>query len=112
MRNADAADSTTGPGDADGGEHGLLSSHAFENANGRRAPGKLAHVFHRLFAALAHDVRRAECFRQLNSVRVTAQNDDLLRAEPLRRNDAAQTDRAVAHDGYFFAAPTFAATAA
>ena len=40
---------------------------------------------------------------------MAAQDDDLLGAESLRGNDAAQTDGAVADDGHFFPGLTLAA---
>ena len=64
---------------------------------------QLANLFHRFFPALAHDVCCAECFGQGDSRRVAAEKDDLFRAESLRRNDAAQTNRTVTDDGCFLA---------
>ena len=66
------------------------------------AAGRCAHAFDRFLAALAHDVRRAECFRQRDAIGMATQNDDLFGAEALGGDDAAQADRAVADHGHFF----------
>ena len=63
------------------------------------AAGQLAHALDRLLAALAHHVGGAELPGELDAVRVAAHDDDLLGAEPLRRDDAAQADGAVADHG-------------
>src|SRR5271169_5608064 len=62
------------------------------------AAGELAHALDGLVATLADDVGRAEVLRQRDPVRVPAEDDDLLRAEALRGDHAAETDRAVADD--------------
>ena len=68
-----------------------------------KAAGQCAHAFHGLLAALAHDIRCAERFRQCDPVGVAAQNDDLLGAEAPGGDDAAQADGAVTDDGHFLA---------
>ena len=65
-----------------------------------RPPVSSLHAFDRLVATLADDVRRPELARQRDAIRVTAEHDDLLGAEPAGGNHAAQTDRAVADDGH------------
>ena len=64
------------------------------------AVGELAHALGRLFAAFAHDGCCAELTRELDPVGVTAHDDDLLGAEALRRDHAAQADGAVPDDGH------------
>ena len=60
------------------------------------AAGQLADSRDRLLPALAHDVRRAEFFRQRDPVGMAAQDDDLLGAETAGGDDATQADGAVA----------------
>ena len=64
------------------------------------AAGELAHALDRLVAALAHDVGGAELARQRDPVGVAAEDDDLLGAEALGGDHAAQADGAVADDGH------------
>jgi len=89
MRNTDAAHGAARPDDADRRAHRLLGADAFENRVGAEAAGQRMHAFHRLFAALAHDVRRAECFRQHDAIGMPTQDDDLFGAEALGADDAA-----------------------
>ena len=88
--------------DVDRGAHRLLGADAFEDGVNAKAAGQCAHAFHGLLAALAHDVRCAERFRQRNSVGMAAQDDDLFGAKALGSDDAAQADSAVANHGHFF----------
>ena len=71
---------------------------AFEHGVGAEAAGELAHALDRLVAALADDVGRAELPRERDPVGVAAEQDDLLGAEALRGDHAAEADRAVADD--------------
>ena len=64
------------------------------------AAGDRAHAFHGLLAPLAYDVRRPERLRELDPVRTTAQDEDPLGAEAAGREDPAQADGSVAHDGH------------
>ena len=59
---------------------------------------EVAHALDRLLAALAHHVGCAELPCECNPVRMAAEDDDLLGAETLRGDHAAQTDGAVADD--------------
>jgi len=102
MRNTDAAHCAARPDDAEGGAHRLLGTDTFENRVGAEAPSQCAYAFVRLFAALAYDVRRAECFRERDAIGMVTQNDDLFGAEALGSDNAAQADRTVAHHGYLF----------
>ena len=77
----------------------LLVADALEDGVGAEAAGQLAHALDRLVAALADDVGRAELPRERDPVRVAAEEDDPLRAEPLRGDHAAEADGAVADDG-------------
>ena len=63
-------------------------------------------------ASLADDVGRTERARERDAVRVTAHDDDLLGAEPLCGDHAAETDGAVADDSHACPGATRATTAA
>ena len=78
----------------------LLEADALEDGVDAEAAGELAHALDGLVAALADDVRRAELARERDPVGVTAEDDDLLGAEPRGGDHAAQADRAVADDGH------------
>ena len=80
--------------------HRLLVADALEDGVGAEAAGQLAHALDRLLAALADDVGRAELSRQRDPVGMAAEEDDLLGAEPLGGDHAAQADGAVADDGH------------
>ena len=101
MRNTDAAYGAARAGDADRGAHCLLSPDAFERGVDAKAAGQCAHAFHGRLAALAHDIRCAERFRERDPVRMAAQDDDLLGAKAFGSDDAAQADRAIANHGHF-----------
>ena len=77
----------------------LLEADALENRMGAEAARQLADALDRLLAPLADDVGGAELLRERDPVGVTAEDDDLLRAEALGRDHAAQPDGAVADDG-------------
>ena len=63
------------------------------------AAGQFQDAFDALVAALGDDVGGAELAAQVGAVGVPAHQDDLLGAEPLRREHAAQSDGTVTDDG-------------
>ena len=99
MRHADAPDRAAGAGDLDRGVDRLLGADAFEHRVHAEAAGQLADALDGLLAALADDVGGAELARERDPVGVAAHDDDLLGAEALGGDDAAQADGAVADDG-------------
>ena len=99
LGHADATDRTARAGDAERGIDRLLETDALEHGVRAEAAGQLSHALDRLLAALADDVGRAELLRQCDPVRVAAEQDDLLGAEALRGDHAAEADGAVADDG-------------
>ena len=64
------------------------------------AAGQFQHAFDALLAALGDDVGGAELAAQVGALLVPAHQDDLLGAEPLGRQHAAQSDGAVSDDGH------------
>ena len=86
-------------------EHRVLKSHALQHGMRAQAPGQLAHVLHRRFAALAHHVRRAELLTERDAVGMTSEEDNPFGSAASAGNDAAQTDRAIANDRRRFAWP-------
>ena len=60
LRNTDASDSATRPGDAERGCHRQVVPDAFEHGVSADAARQLAHALDRFFAALADDVGGAE----------------------------------------------------
>ncbi len=65
---------------------------------GAVASGQLPHALDGFLAALADDVGGAELARERDPVGVPAEDDDLLGAEALRGDHAAEADGAVADD--------------
>ena len=65
-----------------------------------KAVRELVDALDRLVAALAHDIRRPELFRQRGPAGMPAEDDDPLRAEAPRGDHSAQPDGAVADDGH------------
>jgi hypothetical protein len=63
------------------------------------AVGQLLDALDGLGAAFADDVGGAELARERDPVRVPAEDEDLLGAEPLRGDDAAEPEGAVADHG-------------
>ena len=104
---AHTPDCATGTDDVECGDRRLFVTDALEHGVGAEAVGELADALDRLLAALADDIGRTEVLRQRDAVVVTAKDDDLLGAEALRGDDAAQTDGAVADDSHFLAATDF-----
>ena len=72
---------------------------ALEDGVGAEAVGQLEHALDRLVAPLAHDVGRAELLCDGDPIGMTAEEDDLLRAESTGRDHSAQAHCAVADDG-------------
>jgi hypothetical protein len=99
LGNPDSADRTAGARDAHGRAHRLAVPHAFEDGMGTQPAGQLAYPLDRGVTSLADDISRPELARQGNAVVVTAEHDDLLRTETAGGNDAAETHRAITHDG-------------
>ena len=71
---------------------------ALEHGVSAEAAGELAHTFDGLVAALADDVGGAERAPERDPVGMPAEQDDLLGAEALGGDDAAEPDGAVADD--------------
>src|SRR5207237_10825822 len=103
MGNDDPAYRVTGTGDVESVEHGLFAANRFEDGINAVAASQVAHALDSLFTALADDVGCAKCFGQGDASRVATQDDNLLGAEPLSGDDAAESDRPVAAHGHFSA---------
>jgi catechol 2,3-dioxygenase-like lactoylglutathione lyase family enzyme len=67
--------------------------------------GQLSNALDRFLAALANDIRGPELSPERNPLGVVAKQDDLLGAQALGCNHAAETDGAVADDGDRFPRP-------
>src|SRR6266550_7094663 len=104
MGDANAADGATGTGNPNRGTHRFLSADALEDGVDAQTPGQRAHALDRALAALAHDVRCAEPFRQGDPIRMVAQDHDPLGAEAPGGDDTAQADGTVTDDGHGLAA--------
>jgi hypothetical protein len=76
----------------------LLVADALEDRVGAEAACELPDALDRFLAPLAHDVGRAERLRERDPVGMTAEDDDLLRAEASGGDHAAEPDGAVADD--------------
>ena len=76
----------------------MFEADALENGVDAVVVGELAHALDRLVSSLADDVRRPELARERDPVRVPAEEDDLLGAEALRGDHAAEADSAVSDD--------------
>src|SRR5207245_10355459 len=76
----------------------LLVADALKHRVRAEAAGQLADAFDGLVAAFADDVGCAEVAAEGGPVGVAAEQDDLLGAEPLRCDHAAEADRPVADD--------------
>jgi len=72
---------------------------------GAEAVRQLAHALDCFLTALADGIGRAELPREFDAVGVAAEDDDLLGAEALGGDHAAQADGAVADDGDGLARP-------
>ena len=99
VRNTDPADDGAGLGDGEGGLGRLLGADAFEHRVGAVPVGQVLELLDRFVAAGGDDVGRAPLAGQLVArLGRAAEHDDALGAEHLGRQDAGQTDRAVADD--------------
>jgi hypothetical protein len=74
------ANRAPGTRDLHRGGDGLLKTNALEHRIDSESIRQFAHVFDRLLTALAHDVGRAELFRQRNPLGITTEKDDLFGA--------------------------------
>ena len=83
-----------------GGLDRRLGADALEHGVGAVAAGQFQDAFDTFLAALGDDVGGAELAAQIGAVGVPAHQDDLLGAQPLRGQHAAQSDGAVADDGH------------
>ena len=101
MRDADAPDARRRARDRRPTvSRGLLGADALQHGVDAVAAGELEDALDRLLAALGDDVGGAELARERDAVRVAAHDDDLLGAEALGGDHAAQPDGAVADDGH------------
>ena len=100
MRDADAPDAAAGPRDRHRRLRGVLGADALQHAVDARAAGELHDALHGLLAALGDDVGGAQLARERRAVLVAAHDDDLLGAEALGGDHAAEPDGAVADDGH------------
>ena len=98
LRHADTPDGATRPGDLERRNRRLFVADALEHGVDAKAIAHLLHALDHLLPTLADDVGGAEVLRQRNAIGVAAEDDDLLAAEPLRGDHAAEPDRAVADD--------------
>jgi hypothetical protein len=91
---------TAPPGRADfeRADDRLVVADALEHRMCAEAVRQFTPALDRFVAALADDVGRAERLAQRDPIRVPAEQDDPLGAEPLRGDDAAESDSAVAYD--------------
>jgi hypothetical protein len=99
LRNPDAPDGTAGAYDAHGRAHRLSVADALEHRMRAESASQLAYPLDRAVSPLADDISCPEPARQSNAVGVTAEHDDLLRAETTGGNDTAETHRAITNDG-------------
>ena len=97
-RHTDPTDCAARTGDRDGGLHGLFGADTLKDRMHAKATGQCSHALGCFLATLAHDIRRAECLRQSDTVGMATEDDDLFRAQPLCSDDAAQTHRAITDD--------------
>src|SRR5437763_13001542 len=103
MRHTDPADGTARTRDFYRRGHRLLIADALKNSMYAVAAGQRFDALGRFPTALAHHVGGAEFLCQRDPIVVTTHDDDLLRAHALRRDDPAQSNRAVADDRDVFA---------
>ena len=95
---ADAADRAAGSCDLERGDDRLVKPDALEHRVGAEPAGEFADPLDCLVAALADDVGGAKLLPERNALGVVAEQDDLLGAEPLRCDHAAEADGAVTDD--------------
>ena len=93
-----AANCAAGTGELQRRIESLLKSDALEDGVRAEAVGELANALDRLVAALTNDVSSPELLAERDPSRIVAEEDDLVGAQPLRSDHAAETHRAVADD--------------
>jgi hypothetical protein len=103
MRDANAANRATRASNAYGRVHGLVSADAFQHGVNPKTAGKIADALDGFLPALAYNVGCAEGAPQRNAIGMTTHQDDLFRTEAFGRNNAAQSNSAVADDSSRFA---------
>jgi hypothetical protein len=69
----------------------LLESDALEDGMRADAAGQLANALDRLVAALTNNISRAELLSERDPSRIVAEEDDLVGAQPLRSDHAAES---------------------
>jgi hypothetical protein len=69
---------------------------------GAESAGQLADTLDCSVPSLADDVRRPELASEGNAIGVAAEHDDLLGTETTGGDDAAETHRAITHNGGHF----------
>src|SRR5690349_4492450 len=99
LRHTYATDCPTGASHSDRRLCRLLEPDAFQYGMRPVAAGELANPLDRFLTALADHVGGAEIARERNPVLVAAEDDDLLGAQPLGRDHAAETYRTVTDNG-------------
>ena len=90
------ADGAAGTGDLESGHHRLLEADALQHRVDAEAVCELAHALDRGVTAFGDDVRGAELPAERGPLRVAAEQDDLLGAQPRGGDHAAEADGAVA----------------
>src|SRR5213078_3538886 len=98
LGDSDAPNCAAGTCDLQRGVESLLESDALEDGVRAEAVGELANALDRLVAALTNDVSSAELLPERDPSRIVAEEDDLVGAQPLRSDHAAETHCAVADD--------------
>src|SRR6266566_7760652 len=99
MWHAHVAHMATRASSADGLHHRLLGPDALQHRIGTDSLRHLFDAGYALVAALRHDVGCPEVAGELLSRSMPAHSDDPLGSHLLCRQDAEQTDRAIADDG-------------
>src|SRR4051812_44001981 len=99
LGNADASDRATRACDLDRRLDRLVEADTFEHRIDALTVGQSLDALDRLLAALTDDLGRAEVAGEPDPVFVAAHDDDLVGAEPLRSDYAAETDCAVTDYG-------------
>jgi hypothetical protein len=80
------------------GDNGLPKSDALEHRVDAKTIRQFANAFHRLLTTFTDDVGRAEFLAERNPFRMTTEQDDAVRTQAARRDNAAEPDRAVPDD--------------
>ena len=99
LRHADTANGSTRAGDLNRRFGRLSEAHAFRALRGHRTPGELSYALDRLGTTFAHHIGGAKLAAKRTAVGMATEENDAFRTQALRRNDAAEGDRPVTHDG-------------